>query len=270
MRGIRILLAELIGTFVLVLGGPGVMVLGVTPGTFGESGPFVIAFAFGLSYLVIVYTIGPISGAHVNPAASLALAAVGRIRPSALPSYLVGQVVGAVLGGFTLWIIAEQASPASALGRSWTGVSDTNFATNRWTGEFMGFWPMVIAEISLTAILVIVLLSTTSATHAAPGATGLQLGAVLALIHLVALPVDNASVNPVRSLGVAVIAGGESLEQLWAFLVFPTVGALLGGALWTAIGGPPPEDDTDGPAARASVREAAARATASVQSAVDD
>lgn len=270
MSGIRILVAELFGTFVLVLGGPGVMVLGVTPGTFGDSGPFVVAFAFGIAYLVIVYTIGPISGAHVNPATTVALAALGRIRPSAIPSYVVGQVVGAVLGAFTLWVIAEQASPASALGRSWTGVSDTNFATNRWTGEFMGFWPMVIAEVALTAVLVIAILSTTSASHPSPAATGLQLGAVLALVHLVALPVDNASVNPARSLGVAVIAGGESLEQLWAFLAFPTVGAIVGAGLWSVIGDPPPEVDPGGPAARASVRAAAARATASVQGAVDD
>jgi len=270
MRGLRILAAELFGTFVLMLGGPGVMVLGVTPGSFGDPGVFVVALGFGFAYLVIVYTVGPISGAHVNPAVTLAFAALGRIPGRAIPSYIVGQIVGAVLGALTIWIIAEQASPASALGRSWTGAGDANFATNRWTGEFMGFWPMVIAEVVLTAILVLAILSTTSSRYPSPGAAGLHLGTVLALVHFIAVPIDNGSVNPVRSLAMAVVAGGESLEQLWAFVVFPTVGALLGAALWSAIGDPPADEDSPATSARASVRAAAARATASIQDAVDD
>ncbi|NNK91207.1 MAG: hypothetical protein HKO87_02140, partial [Acidimicrobiia bacterium] len=199
-----------------------------------------------------------------------ALAVLKRIPGRVVPAYFVGQVVGAVLGGLTIWAIAERASTASALGRSWTGVGDTNFATNRWTGEFMGFWPMVIVEVVLTAILVLAVLSTTSAKHPSPGAIGLQLGTVLALIHLVAVPVDNGSVNPVRSMGMAVIAGGESLEQLWGFVAFPAVGALLGAALWSVIGDPPPDVDERAMSARASVRAAAARATASIQDAVDE
>lgn len=270
MREIRILVAELAGTFILMLGGPGVAVLGATPGSFGDAGTLVVALGFGFALLVIVYTVGPISGAHVNPAVTFALAVLGRVPGRTVPSYLIGQIVGAVLGGLTIWVIAEQASAASPLGRSWTGVGDSNFATNLWTGEFMGFWPMVIAEVVLTAVLVLAVLSTTSAKHVTPGAVGLQLGAVLTLIHLISIPIDNTSVNPVRSFGMALFAGGESLEQLWAFLVFPTVGALLGAGLWSVLGDAPTSDDGPASSTRASVRAAAARATASIQDAVDE
>ena len=129
----------------------------------------------------------------------------------------------------------------------------------------MGFWPMVVAEVVLTALLIIVVLSTTDKGYS-PSAVGLHVGAALTLIHLISIPIDNTSVNPVRSLGMAIFAGGDSLAQLWAFIIFPMLGALLGAMVWAAIPGAP---DDDG-ASPASVRAAAARATAQVRAAADD
>jgi aquaporin Z len=271
MRATKILVAELIGTFILMLGGPGLAVLAAIPGSFGEAGNLAVALGFGFSLLIIAYSVGPISGGHVNPAVTLGLFMHGKVDARLIPSYLIGQVVGSVVGGLTIWVIATNASNESAIGRVWPdGADGSNFATNRWTGEFMGFWPMVIVEIVFTALLVFTVLSTTSKDYASPGAVGLHVGMVLTLIHLVTIPVDNTSVNPVRSLGMAIFAGGDSLSQLWAFIVFPLVGAVVGALAWMALSGEierPGSDDGD---PLSSARKAAARATASVQEAVDE
>ncbi len=264
----RILGAELFGTFLLMLGGPGVAVLAAIPGSFGDAGVLAVSLGFGFSLLVIAYSIGPISGGHVNPAVTLAMLVQRRIEARAVPSYLIGQVVGAVLGGLVIWTIATNASEASAVGRTWDGATDTNFATNLWSGEFMGFWPMVIAEITFTAILVFAVLSTTSRSYASPASVGLHLGIVLALIHMVSIPIDNTSVNPARSFGMAIFAGGDSLEQLWAFVVFPLVGAMVGTLLWVLLSDP--GDAGERVSSQSSVQAAAARATESVRRAVEE
>lgn len=267
MRELRILLAELIGTFLLMLGGPGVAVLAAIPGSFGDAGVLAVALGFGFALLVIAYSVGPISGGHVNPAVTLGLLLLRKVEPKAVPSYLIGQVFGSVLGALTIWAIAHNASDASALGQGWNGATGSNFATNMWTGQFMGFWPMVIAEVILTAVLVFVVLSTTNREYASPGSVGLHVGITLTLIHLISIPIDNTSVNPVRSLGMAVFAGGDSLEQLWAFIVFPLLGAVLGAAAWVALTDDRPGEDVQ--AEQRSGREAAARATAKIQEALD-
>ncbi len=265
MRETRILVAELIGTFILMLGGPGLAVLAAIPGAFGDAGILAVALGFGLSLAVIAHTVGPVSGGHVNPAVTIGLALKGKVSIREIPVYLIAQTVGAVLGGLTIWAIATTSSNSSVLGQGWDGVTDTNFATNLWTGDFMGFWPMVIAEIAFTALLVFVVLSTTASGYN-PASVGLHVGATLALIHLVSIPIDNTSVNPARSFGMAVFAGGDSLEQLWAFIVFPLIGAVLGAVLWGVLG----ESDaaSDGSAA-SSARAAAARATASINEALE-
>jgi aquaporin Z len=230
-RQVRILVAELIGTFVLVLGGPGTAVL-ATGGFFGDGsvGVLGVALAFGLSLLVMAYAIGNISGCHINPAVTLGLLIGRKIELGVVPFYLVGQFIGAALGGAAIWAVAADA------GVDFTP-DDSNFAVNGWAqlspGGF-GFTAMVIAEVVLTAVLVFVVISTTHRRFS-PAAGGLAVGLTLTLIHLISIPVDNTSVNPARSFGMAIFAGGDAIEQLWAFFVFPAIGAALGALAWFAV-----------------------------------
>jgi len=223
----RILAAEIIGTMILVLGGPGTAVLAGGSGALDGAAVLAISLAFGFALLVAAYTVGPVSGCHINPAVTIGLAAAKKIEARLVPVYVVGQLVGAAIGGLIILILADgvidgfDASPES-------------FATNLWTGPFAGFGPMVLAEIVMTAILVFVVLSTTSKGFTA-SAGGLTVGITLALIHLISIPVDNTSVNPARSFGMAIFAGGDALEQLWAFIVFPVIGAIVGVLLWLAV-----------------------------------
>jgi aquaporin Z len=229
----RIALAEGIGTFVLMLGGPGSAVL-ATGGFFreGSIGVLGVSLAFGLSLLVMAYAIGNVSGCHINPAVTLGLLLTRRIESRTVPAYLSGQVLGAVAGGLVIWGIAAGAAGGF-------DPSPANFAVNGW-GELspggFGFGAMAITEVVMTAVLVFVVLSTTHRRFA-PAAGGLAVGMTLTLIHLISIPIDNTSVNPVRSLGMAVVAGGDSLTQLWAFIVFPLLGAGLGAVAWSFLEG---------------------------------
>ena len=217
----RIVFAEMLGTFVLMLGGPGTAVIaGDRVGTAG------VALGFGLSLMVMVYVIGPISGCHVNPAVSLALLLARRISPVRAAMSVIGQVMGAIGGGAAVYGLAAGAD----------GFSRGNFASNLWTGEFHGFGAMVGAEITLTAVLVLVVLRIGS--RGFPGFLGgVVAGLTLTLIPLISIPVDNTSVNPARSLGTALFAdtGSGALEQLWAFVVFPLVGAVVGVVVWLVL-----------------------------------
>ena len=223
----RIAAAEIIGTMILVLGGPGTAVLAAGSGALDGAAVLAVSLAFGFALLVAAYAIGPVSGCHINPAVTIGLAAAKKLEPALVPVYVVAQLVGAAIGGLIIMILADgvidgfEASPES-------------FATNLWTGPFAGFGPMVLAEIVMTAILVFVVLSTTSKGFTA-SAGGLTAGLTLALIHLISIPVDNTSVNPARSFGMAIFAGGDAVEQLWAFFVFPVIGAIVGVVLWMAV-----------------------------------
>jgi aquaporin Z len=223
----RIAAAEIIGTLILVLGGPGTAVLAAGSGALDGAAVLAVSLAFGFALLVAAYAIGPVSGCHINPAVTIGLAAAKKLEPRLVPVYVVAQLVGAAIGGLIILILADgvidgfEASPES-------------FATNLWTGPFAGFGPMVLAEIVMTAILVFVVLSTTSKGFTA-SAGGLTAGITLALIHLISIPVDNTSVNPARSFGMAIFAGGDAVEQLWAFFVFPVIGAVVGVVLWMAV-----------------------------------
>lgn len=229
MNNGRILVAEAIGTTILMLGGPGVAVLAAGTGALDGAATLAVALGFGLSLLVAAYTIGHISGAHINPAVTVAMLAMRKIGWSRALAYWIGQFVGATVGGFIIWVIRKGAFDDFDAG-------PTNFATNLWDegNGFFGFGPMVVAEIALTAVLVLAVLSTTRRGYL-PAAVGLHVGMTLTLIHLVAIPVDNTSVNPARSFGMAIFAGGDAVEQLWAFFAFPVIGALVGVALWLAI-----------------------------------
>lgn len=221
----RIFAAELVGTMLLMLGGPGSAILAGS-----EIGVLGVAFAFGFSLLVAAYVVGPISGCHINPAVTAGLALARKISLPDIPVYIVGQLVGAALGGGIIFSIANGVDGFSA--------SDSGFATNGWGDRSPGgynFGAMLVVEIVFTAVLVFAVLGTTSRRFTAVQG-GLVVGLTLTLIHLVTIPVDNTSVNPARSFGAVLWAGNsDAWEQFWAFIVFPLVGAVVGVLVWLMI-----------------------------------
>lgn len=230
----RIVLAEALGTAILMLGGPGTAIIGINA---VGGGPLAVALGFGFALLVAAYAIGHVSGCHINPAVTFGLWLVKRIDGTKVPVYLAGQVIGAAAGGGIIWLIASGRDAAFDAGPA-------TFAANLWdtANGFAGFWPMVLAEVVLTAVLVFVVLSTGRRGYSAPVA-GVHAGITLTLIHMISIPIDNTSVNPARSLGTALFAGGDALEQLWAFVVFPLIGAGFGGLLWVMLEGESAPDD---------------------------
>jgi aquaporin Z len=217
----RILAAELVGTTVLMLGGPGTAIIaGPDVGVLG------IAFAFGFSLLIMAYVIGPISGCHINPAVTLGLFLAKKVNGAHAVFAVIGQLIGAVLGATIVYGIAS-------------GQDDFErgqFAANLWSGPYFGLGSTIVVEVVLTGLLVFVVLATTTRRFA-PGMGGLAAGITLTLIHLISIPVDNTSVNPVRSIGTALFAdtSTEALQQLWAFIVFPLIGAVVGLIVWLVV-----------------------------------
>ncbi len=217
----RVFAAELFGTTVLMLGGPGVAIFA------GEAvGQLGIALGFGFSLLILAYVIGPFSGAHVNPAVTLAAFLAKKITFSHAVFAWAAQLLGGALGGLIIYGIA---SGRDTFRRG-------QFAANLWSGQYYGLGATIIVEIVLTALLVIVVLSTTGPKFAV-GFGGLAAGLTLALIHLISIPIDNTSVNPARSFGTAIFADTrtDALEQLWAFIVFPLIGGVVGVIIWLVI-----------------------------------
>jgi len=198
----QVFAAELVGTFVLVFGGCGAAVLaGAHIGYLG------VSLAFGLSLLVMAYAIGPISGCHVNPAVSIGLALARKLPGSMLLIYIVAQLVGAIIAGGVLLVVAS-GTPGFNLSQG--------FATNGYGAHSPGGYNLLaclVAEIVLTFFLVFTVLGTTHPKFPA-GFGGIPIGFVLVVIHLVGIPVTNTSVNPARSIGVAVFQGGWALAQL--------------------------------------------------------
>ena len=211
----QVFVAELVGTFVLVFGGCGAAIFA---GSYiGYAG---VAFAFGLSLLVMAYAIGPISGCHVNPAVSISLAIAKKIPGGMLLTYIGAQLVGAIIAGALLWLVAS-----GTYGFDIT----QGFAANGFGEHSPGGYGLVaclVAEIVLTFFLVFTVLGTTHPKFPA-GFGGIPIGLVLVLIHLVGIPITNTSVNPARSFGVAIFQGGWALAQLWLFIVAPIIGGLL-------------------------------------------
>ncbi len=209
-------IAEFIGTLVLVLFGCGAAVLG------GDHvGQLGIALAFGFAIVAMAYGIGPVSGCHVNPAVSLAVFVAGRMSARDMLVYWVAQFAGALAGAAILMMLAKDGA-ASGLGR------------NGWGPGYLGEYSMQAAllfEIVFTAIFVVVILGVTG--DKGQGAfAGLAIGITLAVIHIVGIQVTGVSVNPARSFGPAVLAGGQAMAQLWLFVVAPAIGALIGGGLF--------------------------------------
>jgi aquaporin Z len=222
-----ILLAELVGTFVLVLGGCGTAVIA---GKFvGDLG---VAIAFGLTLLCMAYAIGGISGCHINPAVTVGLLVNGQCPPADAVYYFVGQVVGGILAGAVLYGIA-----LSQTGATRAKIVAGGFASNGYGSHSPALYKLsgaIIVEVVLTALLVFVVASTFHKSFPS-GFGGVAVGLVLTLIHLISIPVDNTSVNPARSIGVAVFEGGWALKQLWVFIVFPIIGGALGALVWKAL-----------------------------------
>ncbi|BAQ66595.1 aquaporin Z [Geminocystis sp. NIES-3709] len=223
--------AELIGTFWLVLGGCGSAVLAANFG--GDGNPFGIAFvgvslAFGLTVLTMAYAVGHISGGHFNPAVSFGLWAGKRFPSSELLPYIIAQVVGAILAGLIILIIASGAD-----GFALTGSNP--LATNGYGSHSPGGYSLLsalITEIIMTFIFLIIILGSTD-RRAPAGFAPIPIGLGLTLIHLISIPVTNTSVNPARSTGVALFSGNiEIIGQLWLFWFAPILGAVLAGYLY--------------------------------------
>ena len=209
-------LAELIGTFVLVFGGVGSAVLAGT-----HIGFLGVSFAFGLSLLAMVYTIGPISGCHINPAVTLGVLLAKKIGAKDAFFYVIAQCIGAIIASAAILVVARGTS--SGYDPSVSGMGANGFGLHSPDGYSLA--ACFLAEVILTMFLVLTVLG---ATHiSAPvGFAGLAIGLVLTLIHLVGIPLTNLSVNPARSIGPALFVRGWALQQLWMFIVAPLVGAL--------------------------------------------
>jgi aquaporin Z len=217
--------AELIGTFVLVLGGVGSAVLAGS-----KIGYMGIALAFGLSLLAMVYTIGPISGCHINPAVTLGVLLARKISARVAAAYVVAQIAGAILASAVILYIANGIPDGyqAAVG----GLGANGFGIHS-PGQY-SLGSAFVAEIVLTAFLVFTVLGATD-VKAPVGFAGIAIGLVLTLIHLVGIPITNTSVNPARSIGPALFVGGWALQQLWVFIVAPLCGAALAAFAYSAI-----------------------------------
>ncbi len=221
------LIAELIGTFWLVLGGCGSAVLAAA---FPELGiGFVgVALAFGLTVLTMAYAIGHISGCHLNPAVTLGLWAGGRFPGSEVASYVIAQIVGGVAGAALVYLIAS-GQPDFSLAN---GLAANGYGAHSPGGYSLGAG--FTTEIIMTFMFLMVILGATD-KRAPAGFAPIAIGLCLTLIHLISIPVTNTSVNPARSLGPAVLVGGWALQQVWLFMLAPSLGALLAGVCWRSL-----------------------------------
>ena len=209
------LIAEFIGTLTLVLLGCGAAVLGGVD----HVGQLGISIAFGGAIVAMAYGIGSISGCHVNPAVSLAAFIAGRMSLKDMLVYWIAQFAGALAGAALLAVIAG---------------STANLGQNGWGPGYLGEFSLqsaLVFEIVMTALFVIVILGATS-EKAPAGFAGLAIGVTLAIIHIVGIQVTGVSVNPARSFGPAVLAGGQALSQLWLFFLAPAAGAVIGAAFY--------------------------------------
>ncbi|HKM71140.1 MAG TPA: aquaporin Z [Stellaceae bacterium] len=218
----RRVLAEFFGTLWLVLGGCGAAVLAAGFPGFGI-GFLGVAFAFGLTVLTMAYAVGHISGGHFNPAVTVGLWSAGRCPNRYVIPYIVAQVIGAIVAALVLWLIASGKPGWVAGGFAANGYGDLS------PGKY-ALGSCFISEVVMTFFFLFVIIGTTS-KGAAAGFAGIPIGLTLTLIHLVSIPVTNTSVNPARSTGPALFAGGEYIAQLWLFWIAPIIGAVIAGLL---------------------------------------
>ena len=230
----RKLVAELIGTFWLTFGGCGSAVLAAAFPEVGI-GLLGVSLAFGLTVLTMAYAIGHVSGCHLNPAVTVGLAVGGRFPAAQILPYVLAQVIGAILGAFVLYLIANGVPDFDAVA--------SGFAANGYGEHSPGGYSLgasLVAEVVLTMMFLFIIMG---ATHgrAPVGFAPIAIGLGLTLIHLISIPVTNTSVNPARSTGPALFVGGWALGQLWLFWVAPLIGGALGGALYRFVSPDPAE-----------------------------
>lgn len=213
---------EFLGTFWLVLGGCGSAVLASSFGI----GVVGISLAFGLTVLTMAYSLGHISGAHLNPAVTIGLLVAGRIEKNIVIPYIISQILGAITAAAVLFLIATG-----------NGAEIGDFAANGYSEHSPGKYDLmsaIVTEFVFTFIFLIVILGATD-IKASKGFAGLTIGLALTLIHLVSIPVTNTSVNPARSISQAIFVGEWALDQLWVFITFPILGAVFAGFLYKYI-----------------------------------
>jgi len=221
--------AEFFGTFWLVLGGCGSAVLAAAFPEVGI-GLLGVALAFGLTVLTMAYAIGHISGCHLNPAVSVGLWAGGRFPGSQLLPYIIAQVIGAIVAGGVLFIIASGKEGFDVL---------AGFASNGYGVHSPGGYSLFaafVSEVVMTMMFLLVILGSTD-KRAPQGMAPIAIGLCLTLIHLISIPVTNTSVNPARSTGVALYVGDWAVGQLWLFWVAPIIGGIIGAGIYRFIGG---------------------------------
>ncbi len=224
-------LAEFIGTFALVFFGCGAAVISgkisdALPAGIGVLG---IAFAFGLSVFVMAYAIGGISGCHINPAITISMLVAGKINVADAVGYIIAQFLGATVASGVLYAILQ--------GHLGFELKEWGLGANGWGPGYMGEYSVTaafIAEAVLTFLFLFVIFGTTSKFGNSTMA-GAAIGFTLVLIHLFAIPITGTSVNPARSFGPAIIAGGMALKQLWLFIVAPIVGGVVAAIVWRGL-----------------------------------
>jgi aquaporin Z len=220
--------AEFVGTFWLVLGGCGSAVLAAAFPNVGI-GLLGVSLAFGLTVLTMAFAIGHISGCHLNPAVSVGLWVGGRFESRELIPYIVAQVLGAIVAGGVLYLIAS--------GKAGFDLA-AGFASNGYAAHSPGGYSLLsalVAEVVMTLMFLVIILGATD-KRAPQGLAPIAIGLALTLIHLISIPVTNTSVNPARSTGVALYVGGWAIAQLWLFWVAPIAGAILGGLVYRFLG----------------------------------
>jgi len=221
--------AEFVGTFWLVLGGCGSAVLAAAFPDVGI-GLLGVSLAFGLTVMTMAFAIGHISGCHLNPAVSIGLYVGGRFEAKELVPYIIAQVLGGIVAGGVLYLIAS--------GKAGFDVT-AGFASNGYGAHSPGGYSLLaafITEVVMTLMFLIIILGATD-KRAPQGFAPIAIGLGLTLIHLISIPVTNTSVNPARSTGVALYVGGWAISQLWLFWVAPIIGAALGGIVYRFLGG---------------------------------
>lgn len=215
-------MAETIGTMILVLMGCGSAVFNGGCGTPAQV--LMVAMAFGLSVVAMAYTIGGISGCHINPAITLGCMLSGRMKAKEGIMYMVFQVIGALIGSTIIWIL--------------TSNIDMNYATTTGANACapgVSLAGGLIAEVIFSFVFVLVVLGTTDAKKGAGNFAGLAIGLSLILVHIVCIPITGTSVNPARSIAPALFQGGEALSQLWIFIVAPFIGVALAAGVWKTV-----------------------------------
>ena len=212
--------AEMVGTMVLVLMGCGSAVF---LGCDAPAEILAVAFAFGLSVVAMAYCIGGISGCHINPAITFGVWLSKRMSGKDAAGYMAGQFVGALIGSAIIWLLTSTGSYGATTATGANGFAD---------GQM---WQALIAEVVFTFIFVLVVLGATDSEKGAGNFAGLAIGLTLVLVHIVCIPITGTSVNPARSFGPAIFAGGTALSPLWLFIVAPFVGAALSAGVWKAL-----------------------------------